>query len=247
MGVDFVMTTSGIFASPVKNGAAVNLFEEVSEHEKYVHFVYDPLAIVVELSEQGKAAWEIAEVLRTKTSNNSQPSGKAREQADAIRKYYRNKLMVLGLKNQSMSQFRRDLQDFVDRKEENYVKEQELRMIVKLPEFYREDRALEDIAKRFRFGIDDYKKSTSLVNTDITLRPINKIHRKTKQCNLMQYYFANKDRDVFRIDIQGDNPLLHLFEKAIDQEEITVNACTNAQSIRGTEYAYYHVFNWQLV
>lgn len=214
-----------------------------------VKFKTDPLALVMGLRAKGMENWAIAEQLSQSPSWELVAHKDSVAQAEKVKRYYKNRFMLKALKQgeQNMSRFRRNLYDFVESDDPYTIYKNDIPMIVKLPDFYEEDCAMDNLAKEYNMVSDDYFKVGHKTETSFNLTPVTRIDRNTKNSKDYNYYFADSDDKVYRISLKPDNPLLHLFEKEFGKERVTIQGNAMATVLRGTEYGFYNLTAWQLV
>lgn len=170
-----------------------------------------------------------------------------RELAENIRGYYSKKLMLLQLKNSSMSKFRSDLAKFISG---NVVEVdiETLGMVYRLPEFYAYDIALDQMYetvytnKITRKIFQDYTETKRVCN----FRPVNKLLRTRRGSKIWQYWYAvDQNNYAGMITVMHDNPLKPLWDKLFDSGmAMDINAKLGLQTI--DSFKYFHVNRWEL-
>lgn len=211
---------------------------------------FDVLACIIAAQESGTPGWEIGEAwtslkyakgfdgLRVTAPNDFQI-----EKANLIRKHYRNKLTILALKAQTMSNFRVDLQELLNLPPQK-LKLKFLPMMIRLPSFYLEDLAVELLKKKTVQPVPDRRVYNKEVRT---LTHISTIHRKTKSQDANWYWFVNDDNMLHRLSVDGKNKLSHVFEKFLDKP-IQIEANYPVTAIRGTDLNFFSVEgDWKLL
>lgn len=212
-------------------------------------FKSDPLALVIGFRASGMENWAIAEKLSLSTSYEVLAHKDSVAQAEKVKRYYKNRFMLKALKQgeQNMSRFRRNLYDFVESDDPYTIYKNDIPMIVKLPDFYEEDCAMDNLAKEYNMTASDYSRVVHKLDSSFDLTPVARIDRNTKNSKDYNYYFADSDDKVYRISLKPDNPLLHLFEKEFGKERVTIQGNAMTTVLRGTEYGFYNLTAWQLV
>jgi hypothetical protein len=214
---------------------------------------YDVLASIISSLDAGVAGWEIGEswasIKNSKSFDGLKITGVSEshvQEADQVRKYYRNKLTIAALKSQNMSQFRIDLQELLNL-EPTKLNLKFLPMMIRLPSFYKEDRALDAIKKDTIQPEDD--RLTRRVHEYETrvLKHIDITHRKTKSINATWYWFVDENNMLHRLSIDGKNKLSHVFEKFL-KDSIRIRAYYPVSKVRGTEMSFFSVEgDWELL
>ena len=202
----------------------------------------DPLALVIGQIENGKPLWEIGDWLRSAQQMLAQMSHV--EKANDIKRYYRNKLMLRTLKysEQKFTKFRQDLRDFVESEDPYTIFETDIPMILKLPEFYEEDKMMDELQKEYHMTSEFY----TMYNGITTLKPVRKHQRKTKNHNAINYWFTDHADRMYRISVKPDNELLHLFEREFNKDLVTIDATFYPTKIRGQEYVFFNISKWNI-
>lgn len=244
-----VITARQQARSYVATRALNNFFDELEQNkyprDKQIKFNADPLALTLVAKESGKPIWEIAEWLNRDNSREVLAQMQHVEQANDIKRYYRNKLMVRSLKHsdQKMSRFRSDLRDYVESEDPYTIYASDIPLIVKLPEFYEEDKMMDEFKKEYNMNEISYKNYTATTK----LYPLRKHQRKTSKTDSVNYWFRDIAGCIVKFQIDPKNQLLHLFEKVVfNKESIEVTATYNKTKMRGQDYVYYTPNNWSI-
>jgi capsule polysaccharide modification protein KpsS len=140
-----------------------------------------------------------------------------------------------------MSRFRQDLYNFVESDDPYTVYKNDIPMIVKLPEFYEEDKMMDGFVKECRMDAKYYDNVTD----SRFLIPMRKHHRKTKRTDQLYFWFQDSNKLVYRINIDPKNPLLHLFEREFAKDKVCLSGTYYSTRIRGQDYTFYSLNNWK--
>ena len=142
-----------------------------------------------------------------------------RSKAQTIRAYYRDKLMIAGLGNLKMSQFRKDLWAFLERDDNSY-KASELGIVKTLPVFYAEDKFLEKIRAEY----NNTPRTKPRQNLDgkqyVTLTHIGNFEKRTKLGfahlrNCTSYWYHDEDDRLFNIILERKNPFMDVWHNML--------------------------------
>jgi hypothetical protein len=206
-------------------------------------FKGDPLALVLAYRENGMENWKITEHLTSSSTWDLLATKEHVQQANDIKKYYRNKFVINIFKHgdRGMSKFRQDLRDYVESDNPYTVYKNDIPMIVKLPEFYEEDKMMDEFVKEYRMDAKHYENVTD----SRFLYPMRKHHRKTKRTDQLHFWFQDSNKLVYRINIDPKNPLLHLFEREFAKDKICLSGTFYSTRIRGQDYTFYSLNNWK--
>jgi len=164
-----------------------------------------------------------------------------RNRADIIRDYYSKKLMVMTLRGQRISKFRKDLNTFIHG-DCKIVKEEMMPLIFRLPEFYDYDIQLQemfrDLNKQFE-GIEDQAYRGKKI-----LKPMKKFVVKLRTNKFSEYWLKDDDNKAYKIEIPIENKLNHLWEHFFEQESIPLQGHFRYMERDGINY--FHLKNWEI-
>ena len=179
------------------------------------------------------------------------PSNTHIAEARMIRKYYKDKIMVQRLKGDEVSKFRNELYTFAT----DCITEVPIDyfgMMVRLPDFYEYDCAIDRIAERY--PVERTLPQTNTGNLlfepethELTFVAITKRH--TKDTRRYEYWFSTEDRSIAKIDIELYNPLRKLFKRhiAANNNRVIVHGYYNIHKMKGREnFNYYNLSNWEI-
>lgn len=211
---------------------------------------YDILACIIAALESGTPGWEIGEAWKSVKHAKgfdglsiTAPADRHMQQANNIRKHYRNKLTILALKSQAMSNFRVDLQELLNL-DPRKLKLKFLPMMIRLPNFYAEDQIIETLKKETVQPKPDRRRYDKEIKT---LKHVSTIYRKTKNTEAKWYFFTDDRNLLHRLSIDGKNKLNHVFEKFLDKP-LQIEANYPVTSIRGTDLNFFSVEgDWKLL
>jgi len=178
------------------------------------------------------------------------PSNTHLAEARMIRDYYKDKLLFQRLKGNEVSEFRKSLYTFAT----EHVTEVPIDffgMMIRLPDFYEYDCAIDSIAERYPVERELASIPSQIVfdPTAHELKFIATTKRYTKNIKRYEYWFSTEDRSIAKIDIELYNPLRKLFERHIAEKNnrIRVSGYYYTQKITGREdFNYYDISNWEI-
>lgn len=175
-------------------------------------------------------------------------SNQDRSLADSIKKYYSRKLFLESIKgNPPKTPFRQTLARILSHYDDRIILEDELRILVKLPEFYEQDMFMEDLSTKFDTKLESYKHKLMHLYNSKTLKYINKLHIKTRREKIYRYFFSLNNSKVVVLNIQETNPLLSLLNKVLESNEIQIETGTLVgDSVVGTQYGFFRLEDWSI-
>jgi hypothetical protein len=169
-----------------------------------------------------------------------------KSRAAMIRRYYRNRLTLQSFKEQGMSQFRKDLYDFLTMPE-HQLRLSYLPMMLRLPAFYLEDVTVDDLVNKYKMP-NRSKQLQYAGNPEVrTLRFVDRTYRKTKNQNVRYYWFADETDMLHRLAIEETNKLRHVFERFL-HSPVSIEAKYPVSVIKGRDVSYYSIEgDWRLL
>lgn len=141
--------------------------------------------------------------------------------AEDIKQYYKNRtrnilIEVLSAKSgQGASDFRRKLCLLVHN--ELRLTHQDLGLLHRLPYFYAEDLALDQVA-----ASTDSVFNTTVVPATVEqkLYPLARILRSRRSGDVVQYWWRNKEDQAYMLPVRNDNVLLSLMDGIFDRSHV---------------------------
>ena len=165
-----------------------------------------------------------------------------RDKAERIRDYYSKKLMVITLREQRISKFRKDLSTFVHG-DSKIVKEEMMPLIYRLPEFYDYDIAFDEMVRELNTRFEFPENTTAWSGTKF-LKPIKKFVVKLRTSRFSEYWLKDEDNKACKIEIPIENKLNHLWEHFFEQESVPLQGYFKHMERDGINY--FHLKNWEI-
>ena len=165
-----------------------------------------------------------------------------RERANLIRDYYSKKLIVITLRDQRMSKFRKDLNTFIHG-DSKVVKEEFMPLIYRLPEFYEYDISFDEMVRDLNTRFE-FPEHTHAWSGTKTLKPIKKFIVKLRINKFSEYWLKDDDNKLVKIEIPIDNKLNHLWEHFFEQDSIPLQGYFKHMERDGI--SYFHLKNWEI-
>jgi hypothetical protein len=164
-----------------------------------------------------------------------------RNRADIIRDYYSKKLMVITLREQRISKFRKDLNTFIHG-DCKIVKEEMMPLIFRLPEFYDYDIQLHEMFRDLNKQFEDTEDQA--YGGKKILKPMKKFVVKLRTNKFSEYWLKDDDNKAYKIEIPIENKLNHLWEHFFEQESIPLQGHFRYMERDGINY--FHLKNWEI-
>lgn len=170
-----------------------------------------------------------------------------RERANVIRDFFQKKFLMLALKNIPLTQFRKDLQDYVNGNSK-IVQENKLPLIYRLPEFYDYDVEFDSVKRDFNFQIDEFKNIGRIRASGKVIKklyPIKMLTKNTKRMKYHEYWMYTDTRDLVVMVLELKNSLQHLWDREFAKPFINVESFFIPKS--RDDVQYYQLGNWQVL
>ncbi len=146
-----------------------------------------------------------------------------RMKANEIRDYYSKKLMVLTLKDQRLTPFRQDLNDFLHGDSKKFV-EKYIPMVYRLPEFYLNDLDFDEVKREFEKQVPRNSDSKSVAKTSRTLTPVLKLTKNSKSHGkVFEYWMKDSGSHAYCFKLRPDNTLLGLWDSSFSNDQISLS------------------------
>jgi len=168
-----------------------------------------------------------------------------RESAKTVRDYYSKKIMMLTLKGQPLTNFRKDLNTFVH-SDVNRATEELFPLIYKLPDFYEYDVKIDEI----KTSIENRLKGVKLERmngkqSSFELTPITSVKKHNKRMKVIEYWFSEKSNTISLIQLEPKNPLLHIWDDMFNSKKVLqISGTSFVKSM--DDFEYLSIKNWKL-
>jgi len=168
-----------------------------------------------------------------------------RESAKTVRDYYSKKIMMLTLKGQPLTHFRKDLNTFVHG-DENRATEELFPLIYKLPEFYEYDVKIDEIKTSIENRLTGVKlERMNGKQSSFELTPIASVKKHNKRMKVMEYWFTEKSNTISSIQLEPKNPLLHIWDDMFSSKKVLqISGTAFVKSM--DDFEYLSIKNWTL-
>lgn len=163
-----------------------------------------------------------------------------RIKANIIRDYYSKKLMMINLRGQRISKYRKDLNTFIHG-DSKIVKEEMMPLIYRLPEFYDYDIKFDEMVR----GLDTrFEEDRIALPTIKTVSPVDKFVVKRKSGKYNEYWLRDEHDRLCRIEIEHSNQLMHLWEYFFEKKSITLDCISKFEE--RDNIAFYKIVKWKI-
>ena len=163
-----------------------------------------------------------------------------RDRANTIRDYFSKKIVMITLRGQNLSSFRKELNTFIHG-DCKVFKEELLPLVYRLPEFYDNDIQHDEMFRDFNKHFEDTSK---LWRGTKTLKPVRKFFINLKTKKFLEYWLKDENNRGYRIEIPFENKLNHLWEHFFKQETIPILGAYRYSEHDGI--TYYQIKDWEI-
>lgn len=234
------------------NTVAISIFDDLGfykspQKDLNLDIVYqtvnDPLATLIQSLGKDSNTWydrtyvfsEVKEILKNKSEFKIEPF--AREWSEQIKSYYRNKYFLNRFKNREVSNFQQTVEDIIST--ENSIKEHQFPPLFKLPYFYLEDLAVEEIMKEYK-SVSDRKNK---IEDDFTF--VTKVKRFGKSNDrYIRFLLQNSKKQLLSIALAETNTSFPLWNYLYENTtSINFTGTVNIDKFKGTEFFFYNIIS----
>lgn len=164
------------------------------------------------------------------------------EEAERLKKYYREHMVMEALKSANginRSKFRQKLAKLVVN--ELDITKEEIGLLMRLPYFYEEDQALDDIAQKTDCKLVKYQGVQRTFEEGV-LTPLRNVLVSRRAGDYHNYWFTDGNNTPYNLVIKSDNPLLKMFDGLYQRPWLRVNADLYPKTMRGhRNHQYYQL------
>ena len=163
------------------------------------------------------------------------------EQAQALRQYYRERLVMSALKNRTggTSEFRRKLGALVTDQLE--ITKDELGILHRLPYFYAEDQDIDYVVENTSNSSEITPVLSDFQPMTMTFRPLRKIFRSRRGGDTNQYWWTTESSGIpFSLSVQVNNPLMGMIDSLFDREQVQLQHRVKPTTFRGYYPDHWH-------
>lgn len=210
------MTTFNQVFQTTKNTVSVSISDceyVLSDSEQTVEedtnpeleFDFDPLAFILSAENQKFFKSDVHYLLEVRSKDLS-PDAVSRKESvlkeiknyeitsNEIQRYYQNKMLLWRIKGFRFSKFQENLEKILENPKK--IKKSQLRIMLRLHDFYKEDRDTEELFKNHQ-SIDGNLGGRSLDDEFVFVKTIE---RFSKNSNIVRYYFKNSNKNLLLIE-----------------------------------------------
>lgn len=163
-----------------------------------------------------------------------------RTKAEEVRDYYGKKFMVMALKEQRLTQFRQDLQDYLSGDPKKFT-EKTVPMIYRMPEFHTHDIEFDVIKRDFEKDIPEFDRFTRrTINKSVRLTPVKAFKKNSKiRGKFTEYWLKDSSNRAYRFSIASTNSLVGLWDMQFNNGDMILNL--NMQASRRDELQFFNI------
>jgi hypothetical protein len=163
-----------------------------------------------------------------------------RDKANVIRDYYSKKLMVITLRGQKLTNYRKDLNTFIHGNSK-IVKEEMMPLIYRLPEFYEYDISTDEMFRELDTRFEDSRIASGTIKT---VSPVSKFVVKRKRGKFNEYWMKDNENKPYKIEIEHSNQLMHLWDYFFEKNSVTLDCISKFE--QRDNVGYYKIIKWTI-
>jgi len=163
-----------------------------------------------------------------------------RVRANQIRDYYSKKIMVLVLRDEPLSKFRKDLNTFIH-SDGRIFKEEIMPLVYRLPEFYEHDISLDEMF----MGLNTKFESVSAIAKVQLLKPVKKFAVNRKVRKYTEYWLKDDLNRSYSMTVNKDNELKHIWDYMFEQETIKFDAVS--VFLKRDGISFFKIHKWKIM
>lgn len=220
-------------------------FTQKTPDDSDIEVNFDPIAFIL----QGRDSVEFSvnrkyknktmyEMLAEKSMYVTAPDSRYVVESETIRKHFRNKIMMVSLKNHHVSPFRTALDEVLTTP--GVIKKSHIPILLRLPDFYQEDKEMESIFDNYISADSDPHKLLLMRDEPVTF--VKKFTRYGRRRDIVKYFFKNVDNNLYVFKMETDNSYSNLMDYFANSEKqfgLRGNFVSHAE----TGYAGFNFYN----
>ena len=233
---------SSVILNEILDRTIDRLVEKTPDPDKPVVFKEDP--VVLSCASYRRAV-ETEMAVRFQELDHCVTQLEDYKMADNLRQYYRNKIAVKSLTStRPLTKFYHDLYELL--LGETELQQRHIGMLHRLPYFYAEDMAREELYKKIAgSGVEPDWLHNSLTqfsgHETHTLTPVMTIFRSRKGRESHEYWFQNETGQPVLWSVLHGNPLRSVIQSVFERNSITIQAFFYIGQVLGQDFHHYYV------
>ncbi len=165
------------------------------------------------------------------------------EQAQQIRRHYRDRIAMQVLSGRTVSKFRQELYTICNG---GTMYQHQQGMIYRLPYFYAEDMAREQLLADYGAGqeLEDMHLSTPHVRLAHTLIPVRRVFRgrRTPKNEYYEYWYqGQQDQQLYMMEIEYQHTFRHMLDALFENPSVRLGFARFVRGVRSTGQRYWGI------
>jgi hypothetical protein len=213
-------------------------------NETVLDFKVSPLAIMLQLLDNGTELYHVIDTMSSGAVESLDITESNIQLADEIKEYYRAKIITDTLSARTKrSEYRSDLIMALALLDMCQTKRSFMPILVKLPEFYREDTKLEKITSTYRsISTEKFNSLDTPINLNaVTLRLVEQVCVNRRSQRKHEFYFADPDNYLYVLNTELKNALIPFLNVLTNSKTITLRCKVNPTNKRFYNFNYYTI------
>lgn len=217
------------------------LFEETPRSLKQVAFKEDPIALSVAVYNQYQANPGFARWADLGTAVVTEHD---KETAKRIRTMYRDRIMIRSLKGKALTKYQITVYGILNHVP---ITEEHLGIIYRLPYFYVEDLAKEEIKQHFSKLKHEIVPVAPTIQ-ETRLVPYTQVLRSRKSGDINEFWFSNQNNDPVLWQVAANNPLIGLAKSLVNfNQPMLVKGFVHSKYDQFNQFHYLALTNMEIL
>lgn len=156
-------------------------------------------------------------------------------EANTIRRYFKNKVMMKHLKNKPIGKFERELEIMFE--DEKFLCEDHIKILVKLPQFYNYETQTVDIFNQH----SSLQKARGSYLVDSTYKFVGSTQKNTTRKKYKAFYWAAPDKTLLTVTTDIQEKALSCWEYLAEKGEIGIRGNASVGTMIGGDFYVYQL------
>lgn len=211
--------------------------------ETVLTFKVSPLAVMLQLMENGTELYQVIDAMTGVSVEKLDITESNIQLADEIKEYFRAKIITDTLSARTKrSDYRSDLIMALALLDMCQTKRSFMPMLVKLPEFYREDTKVEEIVSKYNSVPDEQVNLSLPIELDkVSLRLVDQVRVNRRTLRGHEFYFADANNHLYVLNTELKNSLIPFLNVLTNNKTITLRCKVKPTKKRFYNFNFYSI------
>lgn len=211
--------------------------------ETVLTFKVSPLAVMLQLMENGTELYQVIDAMSGVSVEKLDVTESNIQLADEIKEYFRAKIITDTLSARTKrSEYRSDLIMALALLDMCQTKRSFMPMLVKLPEFYKEDTKVEEIVSKYNSVPDEQVNLSLPIELDkVSLRLVDQVRVNRRSLRGHEFYFADAHNHLYVLNTELKNSLIPFLNVLTNNKTITLRCKVKPTKKRFYNFNFYSI------